>query len=234
MPVLLACVHRLSHTQPTSARPLSEDRPPVDQILSTRIRLRSSVPFGRVTSGEDVSTRPSRGSSPTGTPVPGVPPVFGYFSPMRGGTSRTRRSTNETRRRCPATLGPAPTCNNSGLLPGATSLQESNFELDDRTASKVHTHIKEGALRRDCTAFTSEPPVAQASSRRKAQASPPGPSAGDRDVTDEFRVVGPGRSPSCRPRQGTEGFGKFRTDVGGGAVRSPSFASSRSLAPCLW
>ena len=72
-------------------------------------------------------------------------------SPARGGTSRTRRSTNETRRRCQVWLNGAslelfdPP---NGLPPGIPTqgqreTQEPSFELDDRTAARVHTLISE-------------------------------------------------------------------------------------------
>ena len=93
--------------RPVTGRPLSEDMLPLDQVLTARIRLRPSV------------TRGARGLWGTclNTAVAGIHSYRSYRdsrawidflllpslvlpSPARGGSSRTRRSTNETRRRC--------------------------------------------------------------------------------------------------------------------------------------
>ena len=61
-------------------------------------------PLVRATCGALASTRPLLGSSPTGFTLAWIDflilPSLVIPSPTRGGTSRTRHSTNETRRRC--------------------------------------------------------------------------------------------------------------------------------------
>ena len=69
---------------------------------------------------------------------------------------------------------------------GLNATQESSFELDDCTAARV-----EFALRRTCTALTSEPPVTQEAVEELRRLDP-GPSAGERDAVNELRVVGQG------------------------------------------
>ena len=78
-------------------------------------------------------------------------------SPARGGSSRTRRSTNETRRRCQDWLNgvrldlwdhPQRTSFSRASTHKPQASLEPSFDLDERTAARVHTLITEGALRR--------------------------------------------------------------------------------------
>ena len=171
-----------------NATTTSEDMPPLDQILGTWIRLRSSVPC----QPRDLWSRRLNAALMgfiahsdiwAWVDILSLPSLVIPF-PMRACTSRTRRSTKEIRRRCqdwlerspPGTLGPAPTCRKLGFLPEA----EQESCLDDRTAAAVHTLIKEGPVRRGCAALTSEPHVGLTQEvveeRRRLH---PGPSAAD-------------------------------------------------------
>ena len=93
-----------SNPQPCSGCPISDDFPPLDQVLVSRIPLRSSVALG----ARDLWSR-CLNSALAGVIAHRdsrawldllILPSLVLPSPSRGGTSRTRRSTNETRRRC--------------------------------------------------------------------------------------------------------------------------------------
>ena len=58
---------------------------------------------------------------------------------------------------------------------------EPSFDLDERTAARVHTLAAKGALRRACTALTADPPVS------------PTPA-----VIDEVRLLHPVRTTAHR------------------------------------
>ena len=78
--------------------------------------------------------------------------------------------------------------------------QEPSFALDDRTADRVHTLIAEGALRRACTALTSDPPVSPTKTVvEELQRQHPGPTTADRDDTDKLRSVGLGAVTAIDP-----------------------------------
>ena len=173
---------------------------PLDEVLTAHIRLRPSCPL--------------RCSRPLGFlleccswPVSShiVTPGRGWIflllpslvlpSPARGGSSRTRCSTNETRRRCQDWLNgfrlelwdPLPEVPSSQRA--STRAQphqlkaspEPSFDLDERTAARVHILAAEGALRRACTALTADPPVS------------PTPA-----VIDELRLLHPVPTPAHR------------------------------------
>ena len=161
-----------SSPRPCSGRPISDDFPPLDKVLFSRIPLRSSVPLG----ARDLWSRCLNAA------LAGVIthrdtrawldllilPSLVLPSPSRGGTKRTRRSTNETRRRCQDWLNgvrlelwdPVKKTPSRASTKETTSSPERDFDLDDRLASRVQSLISEGALRRACTALTCEPPVA--------------------------------------------------------------------------
>ena len=143
--------------RPVTGWPLSEDMPPLDQVLSARVRLRSSVPRGardlwgtclNAALAGIISHRDSRAWMDFPLLHSLVLP-----SPARGGSIRTRRSTNETRRRCQDWLNgvrlelwnPAPPPLTpedlfSRLQPKPQAPLEPSFDLDERTAARVHTH----------------------------------------------------------------------------------------------
>ena len=78
--------------------------------------------------------------------------------------------------------------------------QEPSFELVDRTAASVHTLIAEGALRRACTALTSDPPVSPTKTVvEELQRQHPGPTTAHRDDIDKLRSVGLGAVPAIDP-----------------------------------
>ena len=176
----------------------------LDQVLVARISLRSSVPLG----ARDPWRR-CRNAAFAGVIAHRdtrawldllILPSLVRPSPSRGGTSRTRRSTNETRRRRQDWLNVLwnPPKRTPGRVPpkGQTSSPEQSIELDDRTASRVQTLISEGALRRACTALTCEPPmvpspevVEELSSRH------PGPAEAHQEASDQLGDVGPGVVP---------------------------------------
>ena len=116
-----------SQPQPTSGRPIPCLRSIRSLAHGSGCDLRSAL--GPGTSGAYAST----------TDLLSLPSL------VIPGTSRTRRSTNETRGRCQDWLGgvrlelwdpPKPT-----LSPPSrdSATHESSFELDDRTAARVHT-----------------------------------------------------------------------------------------------
>ena len=189
-----------SQPQPTSGRPLSENVPPLRQIFGTQIRPRSL---------KVSQPGPRRGHRPQGHPSLVLPCT------KRGGTSRTGRSTNETRRRCRDCLelwdpSSPPTSYNTGLLQGPSFPRESIHELDDRTAARVHTLIKEEPLRQACTALTSERPVVLTQEDvEELRRLHPGPSAADQNAVDELGVVGPGAVPVVDPDIVHKALGRF-------------------------
>ena len=149
-----------------------------------------------------------------------------FFPPRReGGTSRTRRSTNETRRRCQdwsngvrlelwdtpkRTPGPDPP-------KGQTSSPEQSFALDDRAASRVQTLISEGALRRACTASTCEPPVVPSPEVVEELSSlHPGPAEAHQETIDQLRDVGPGAVPVIDPDMVRKALSSFAPISGAG------------------
>ena len=109
--------------------------------------------------------------------------------PSRGGSSRTRRSTNETRRRCQDWLNgvrlelwdPPRKLSARIQTQDRKPHLEASFDLDDHTSTRVHSLIAEGALRRACATLTAEPPV------------PPTP-----QVVDELRLLHPGPTDAHR------------------------------------
>ena len=83
--------------RPVTGRPLSEDMPPFEQVLSARVRLRSSVPRGaRDLWGACLNAALAVLSHIV---TPGLGWIFScsllwfFPSPARGGSSRTKRST---------------------------------------------------------------------------------------------------------------------------------------------
>ena len=149
---------------PPLGRPIPEDMPPLAQVLNTRTRLRSSIPLGardlwstclNAALAGVIAYRDSRAQS-----YLLCLPSLVIPSPSRGETSRTRRSTNETRRRCQDWLNgvrlelwnPPKHTPTRDPRKGHQESKEPSFELDDATANRVHTLISEGSLRRACTA----------------------------------------------------------------------------------
>ena len=115
-----------------------------------------------------------------------------------------RRSTNETRRPCQDWL------NGSALRSGTlqrTSAHahphqplQPSFDLDERTAARVHTLIAEGALLRACTALTADPLVSPIPAViDELRLLHPGPTAAHRDMIEKLRPVGPGAVTDVDP-----------------------------------
>ena len=160
-----------SQPRPTSGRPLPDDMPPLDLVLTTRIQLRISVPQGardawctclNTALAGVIAHRDSRAWSDLL-----MLPSLVLPSPSRGGSSRTRRSTNETRRRCQDWLNgvrlelwdPPRKLSTRIQTQDRKPHPEASFDLDDHTSTRVHSLIAEGALRRACATLTAEPPV---------------------------------------------------------------------------
>ena len=157
-------------------------------------------------------------------------------SPSRGGTSRTRRSTNETRRRCQDWLNgvrlklwdPLKRAPPRDPPKGTTSSPEHSFELDDRLASRVPSLISEGALRRACTALTCEPPVVPSPEVvEELSGLHPGPTKAHQEAIDQLRDVGPGAVPVIDPDMVRKAHSSFGTE------RSLPVSPPRSSASLL-
>ena len=218
-----------SQPRPTSGRPLPDDMPPLDLVLSTRIRLRTSVPRGaRDVWGTCLNTalagvvahRDSRAWIDLL-----VLPSLVLPSPSRGGSSRTRRSTNETRRRCQDWLNGVrlelwdPPRKPSVRVPTSDRKHAhgSAFDLDEHTSTRVHTLIAEGSLRRACTALTADPPVFPTPQViEELRLLHPGPTAADKDLIDGLRPVGPGAAPEVGPDQVRRALASFAATSGAG------------------
>ena len=77
---------------------------------------------------------------------------------------------------------------------------EPSFDLDERTAARVHTLIAEGALHRACTALTADPLVSPTLAViDELRLLHPGPTAAHRDMIEKLRPVGPGAVPDVDP-----------------------------------
>ena len=80
---------------------------------------------------------------------------------------------------------------------------EPSYDLDDRTAARVHTLIAEGALRRACTALTADPLVSPTPAViDELRLLHPNPTAAHRDAIDKLRPVFPGAVPGIEPDLG--------------------------------
>ena len=218
-----------SQPRPTSGRPLPDDMPPLGLVLSTRIQLRSSVPLGaRDAWGTCLNTalagviahRDSRAWSDLL-----MLPSLVLPSPSRGGSSRTRRSTNETRRRCQDWLNGVrlelwdpPRQRSFGTPVQDRKLQpEASFDLDDRTSTKVHSLIAEGALRRACAALTADPPVPPTTQVvDELRLLHPGPTDAHSEELSRLRPVSPGAAPDADVDQVRRALASFASTSGAG------------------
>ena len=219
----------ISQPRPTSGRPLPDDMPPLGLVLSTRIQLRSSVPLG---------ARDAWGTC-LNTALAGVIahrdsrawcdllmlPSLVLPSPSRGGSSRTRRSTNETRRRCQDWLNGVrlelwdpPRQRSFGAQVQDRKLQpEASFDLDDRTFTKVHSLVAEGALRRACAALTADPPVPPtAQVVDELRLLHPGPTDAHTEELSRLRPVSPGAAPDADVEQVRRALASFASTSGAG------------------
>ena len=149
-------------------------------------------------------------------------------SPSRGGTSRTRRSINETRRRCQDWLNgvrlelwdPLKRALARDTTNGKSSSPEQSFELDDRLASWVQSLISEGSLRRVCTALTCEPPVVPSLEVvDELSGLHPGPTKAHQEAIDQLRDVGPGAVPVTDPDLIRKALSSFSPTSGAGPSR---------------
>ena len=218
-----------SQPRPTSGRPLPDDMPPLGLVLSTRIQLRSSVPLGaRDAWGTCLNTalagviahRDSRAWSDLL-----MLPSLVLPSPSRGGSSRTRRSTNETRRRCQDWLNGVrlelwdpPRQRSFGTQVQDRKLQpEASFDLDDRTSTKVHSLIAEGALRRACATLTADPPVPPTTQVvDELRLLHPGPTDAHTEELSRLRPVSPGAAPDADVDQVRRALASFASTSGAG------------------
>ena len=219
--------------RPISGRPLPDDMPPLDLVLTTRIRLRTSVPRGakdvwgtclNTALAGVIAHRDSRAWTDLL-----VLPSLVLPSPSRGGSSRTRRSTNETRRRCQDWLNGVrlelwdPPRKPSTRTPASERKPppEASFDLDEHTSTRVHALIAQGALRRACTALTADPPVPP-----PPQPTPqvvdelrllhPGPTDAHREELDKLRPVSPGAAPDVDPDLVRRALASFAATSGAG------------------
>ena len=218
-----------SQPRPTSGRPLPDDMPPLDLVLTTRIQLRTSVPRGaRDAWGTCLNTalagviahRDSRAWSDLL-----MLPSLVLPSPSRGGSSRTRRSTNETRRRCQDWLNgvrlelwdPPRKMSARTQTPDRKPQPETSFDLDDRTSTKVHSLIAEGALRRACATLTAEPPVPPTTQVvDELRLLHPGPTDAHREELAKLRPVSPGAAPDADVDQVRRALASFAPTSGAG------------------
>ena len=137
-----------SRPRPISGRPLPDDMPPLDLVLTTRVHLRTSVP----------RSAKNAWSTCLNTALAGIIahrdtrawtdflilPSLVLPSPSSGGSSRTRRSTNETRRRCQDWLNGVglelwdPPWKSSSRTPASErkSPPEASFNLDEHTSTR--------------------------------------------------------------------------------------------------
>ena len=146
-------------------------------------------------------------------------------SPSRGGSSRTRRSTNETRRRCQDWLNvvrlelwdPPRKSSTRTPAPDRKPPLETSFDLDEHTSTRVHTLIAEGALRRACTALTADPPVPPTPQVvDELRLLHPGPTNAHREELDKLRPVSPGAAPDVDPEQVRRALASFAATSGAG------------------
>ena len=196
--------------RPISGRPLPDDMPPLDLVLTTRISLRTSVPRGaqdvwctclNTALAGVIAHRDSRAWTDLL-----VLPSLVLPSPSRGGSSRTRRSTNETRRRCQDWL--------NGVR---LELPEASFDLDEHTSTRVQTLIAQGALRRACTALTADPPVPPTPQVvDELRLLHPGPTDAHREELDKLRPVSPGAAPDIDPDLVRRALASFAATSGAG------------------
>ena len=106
---------------------------------------------------------------------------------------------------------------------GQEETKEPSF---DHTASRVHTLISEGSLRRACTALTYKPPVIPTSEvvdeLRRLQ---PGPTASHLEEINKLRAVSPGAVPAVDPDMVRKALSSFAPTSGAG----PSGAVPRAI-----
>ena len=154
---------------------------PLDEVLSARVRLRPSVPQGawdlwgsclNAALGGIIAHRDSR----AWIDFLLLPSLAGSWWFQSHATLHQRDETywlSAVR----LELWDLPQKSSSSRAPTdkPPASSEPSFDLDERTAVRVHTLISEGALRRACTALTADPPV------------PLTP-----EVVDELRLLHPG------------------------------------------
>ena len=197
VPVVLARV-LASWPRPVIGRPLSEDMPPLDQVLSAPRGARDlwSMCLNAALAGI-IAHR----DSTAWMDFPLLPSLV-LPSPARGGSSRTGRSTKETRRRSQDLLNghcldPSP----RGLLLALprTSLKHPwslSLTLTNAPRPGFTPLIAEVALRRACTALTADPPVSPTPAViAELRLLHPGPTAVHRDVIEKLRPVSAGAVP---------------------------------------
>ena len=215
--------------RPVSGRPLPDDMPPLDLVLTTRISLRSSVPRGakdvwgtclNTALAGVIAHRDSRAWTDLL-----VLPSLVLPSPSRGGSSRTRRSTNETRRRCQDWLNTVrlelwdPPRKPSSRTPASERMPspEASFGLDEHTSTRVRTLIAQGALRRACTALTADPPVPPTPQVvDELRLLHPGPTDAHKEELDKLRPVSPGAAPDIGPDLVRRALASFAATSGAG------------------
>ena len=171
-----------SMPRPVAGRPLSEDMPLLDEVLSARVRLLWGSCLNAALSGI-VAHRDSR----AWMDFPLLPSLV-LLLPASGGSSRTTLHQRD-KAAVPGLVEWVPSSGTPSLRSSSSRAStnkppaslEPSFDLDDRTASRVHTLIEEGALRRACTALTADSPVS------------PTPA-----VIDELRLLHPVPTPAHR------------------------------------
>ena len=154
-----------------------------------------------------------------------APPRWFSPSPSRGGSSRTRRSTNETRRRCQDWLNgvrlelwdPPRKMSTRTQTQDRKHQPETSFDLDDRTSTKVHSLIAEGALRRACVTLTAEPPVPPTTQVvDELRLLHPGPTDAHKEELSKLRPVSPGAAPDADVDQVRRALASFASTSGAG------------------
>ena len=229
MPFMLANIRR-AQPLPSSGRPMPEGMPVLARVLGSRTLLRSSIFLGardlwstclNAALAGVIVDRDSRAWSDLL-----ILPSLVIPSPSRGGTSRTRRSTNETRRRCQDWLNEVrlepwePLPKHTPARNPRKGQLESNapsFDLDDATARRVHTLISEGSLRKACTALTAEPPATPTSEVvDKLRRLHPGPAESHLDAINRLRTVSPGAVPAIDPEMVRKALASFAPTSGAG------------------
>ena len=94
---------------------------------------------------------------------------------------------------------------------------EPSFDLDQRTAARVHTLISEGALRIACAALTADPPVPPTPEVvDELRLLYPGPTPAHRDTIEKLRLVSPGAVPDVDSDLVRRALASFASTSGAG------------------